>query len=61
MTPGDPRHHLGARRTKTVLAINNYLHATGVGVFHYGEIMTEKNKLTHVPPSLSGLFPLSDP
>ena len=47
MTPGDPRYHLGARRTKTVLAINNYPHATGVGVFHYGEIMTEKNKLTH--------------
>ena len=47
MTPGDPRYHLGARRTKTVLAINNYPHATGVGVFHYGEIMTEKDKLTY--------------
>ena len=47
MTPGDPRYHLGARITKTVLAINNHPHATGMGVFHYGEIMTEKNKLTH--------------
>ena len=47
MTPGDPRHHLGARRTKTVLAINNHPHATGMGAFHYGEIMTEKNKLSH--------------
>ena len=47
MTPGDPRYHLGARRTKTVLAINNYPHATGVGVFHYGEIMTEKDNLTY--------------
>ena len=47
MTPGDPRHHLGARITKTVLAINNHPHATGVGVFHYGEIMTEKDKLTY--------------
>ena len=47
MTPGDPRYHLGARSTNTVLAINNYPHATGVGVFHYGEIMTEKNKLSH--------------
>ena len=47
MTPGDPRYHLGARITKTVLAINNYPHAPGVGVFHYGEIMTEKYKLNH--------------
>ena len=47
MTPGDPRYHLGARITKTVLAINNHPHATGMGAFHYVDIMTEKDKISY--------------